>query len=239
MKNKIIQIILIFALILLWWRGCQIKKDNDRLLNQVSGYQIGEKVFKTKIMKDSSTLATQTQTMLTQNEAMVLGLLKMDGEIKEFKSQIRELQRISINDVPVPYVPDDYADTTEWIAKFKGGDTSKAICDSLIANSILVPKKFGISDKWYSINGKVKKDGLLIDSLTLTNESTISVGYRKKGFLNLKKEAIVEIKNTNPYLNVTKMNNVVLKDKKGILQSKLFWSGIGLLGGLYLHNKLF
>jgi hypothetical protein len=215
-----------------------MKEENDRLLNQVSSYQIGEKAFKSKILADSSTLATQTQTILTQGEAMKLGLLRMDGEIKQFKSQIRYLQELTINDVPVQYIPDDYADTTEWIAKFKKGDTSKAICDSLIANSIIVPKRFGVSDKWYSINGKVNKDGLLIDSLKLTNESSVSVGYKKSGFLNLKREAIVEIKNTNPYLNVSKMNNVVLKDKKGIFQSKWFWSGLGVIGGFYLHNKL-
>ena len=238
MRNRIIQIILIIIVVLLCWKGCQMKEENDRLLNQVSSYQIGEKAFKSKILADSSTLATQTQTILTQGEAMKLGLLRMDGEIKQFKSQIRYLQELTINDVPVQYIPDDYADTTEWIAKFKKGDTSKAICDSLIANSIIVPKRFGVSDKWYSINGKVNKDGLLIDSLKLTNESSVSVGYKKSGFLNLKREAIVEIKNTNPYLNVSKMNNVVLKDKKGIFQSKWFWSGLGVIGGFYLHNKL-
>jgi hypothetical protein len=233
MKNKITIVVLILVVLLLIWKGCQLKADHDNLLNQVSSYQAGEKYFKKKVLDDSSTIASQTQTILTQEEAIKLGLLKLEGDIKKVQSQVRQGQTINIDSVPIPFIPDNFADTTGWMAKLKQGDSSKATLDSLLANSIIIPKKFSLKDKWYSIDGKVLRDGLLMDSLKISNESSVTIGWKNAGFLGLKKEPIVEIKNTTPYLSVTKMNNIVVKKKKGLLQNPLFWSGIGFLGGAY------
>lgn len=233
MKNKITIAALVIIVLLLVWKGCQLKADHDNLLNQVSSYQQGEKFFKKKVLDDSSTIASQTQTILSQDEAIKLGLLKLEGDIKKVQSQVRQGQTINIDSVPIPFIPDHFADTTGWMAKLKQGDSSRATLDSLLANSIIIPKKFSLKDKWYSIDGKVLRDGLLMDSLKISNESSVTIGWKNAGFLGLKKEPMVEIKNTNPYLSVTKMNNVVVKKKKGILQNPLFWSGIGFLGGAY------
>jgi hypothetical protein len=108
------------------------------------------------------------------------------------------------------------------------------LIDSIINNSIIVPQPYHMEEKWFKMYGKVQKKGLLIDSFSLINESTVTLGYKKSGFLNLKREAIVEVNNSNPYLNVTKLKNVVIKEKKSILQSKLFWFGVGIVGGLVL-----
>lgn len=233
MKNKIAIAVLVIAVLLLLWKGCQLKKDHDNLLNQVSALQIGEKFYKTKILEDSSTMATQTQTILSQDEAIKLGLLKLEGDIKKVQSQVRQGQTINIDSVPIPFVPNNFADTSGWMAKIRQGDSSKAVLDSLIANSIIVPKSFSLKNEWYSIDGKVKRDGLLMDSLQIKNESSVTIGWKNAGFLGLKKEPMVEIKNTNPYLSVTKMSNVVVKKKKGLLQNPIFWTGLGFLGGAY------
>jgi hypothetical protein len=234
MKNLFIQIGLVLAIILLLWNSCQMKQENENLLNQVTSYKQGEKAFKTKILKDSSTMAQQTQTILSQEEAIKLGILKLEGDIKKVQSQVRQNQEITITDIAVPFVPNNYADTSGWQRQIAEGQNSKELLDSLIANSIIVPKSFELNDKWYSLEGKVKKEGLLIDSLKINNESSVTIGWKNSGFLGLNKEPIVEIKNTNPYLNVTKMDNFVAKKKKNIFQTKLFWAGIGLAGGLFI-----
>lgn len=238
MIHKLINISLLVLVILLLFKGCEMQKDRDNLLTQMATLKAGEKAFKTKILADSSTLATQTQTILSQEEALKLGVLKLEGDIKKVQSQVRQQQNVNITDVAVPFIPSGYTDTSGWYSKFKNGDTSKAICDSIIANSVVVPQRFSLEQKWYSVDGKVKKDGLLIDSLKIINESSITIGYRKYGFLNLKKEPLVEIKNTNPYLSLSKVSNVVIKEKKGIFKSKVFWTGVGIFGGIYLHSKL-
>jgi hypothetical protein len=67
---------IIFALILLAliWKSCEDARDKERLINQLSEYQIKEKAFEVKRKGDSSTIATQSQTLLTQKEALKLGL---------------------------------------------------------------------------------------------------------------------------------------------------------------------
>lgn len=233
MKNKITIAALVILLLLVIWKGCQLKADHDNLLNQVSSLQTGEKFYKTKVLADSSTIASQTQTILSQDEAIKLGLLKLEGDIKKVQSQVRQGQTINIDSVPIPFVPDNFADTSGWMVRLRQGDSSKATLDSLLANSIIIPKKFSLKDKWYSIDGKVLRDGLLMDSLKISNESSVTIGWKNAGFLGLKKEPMVEIKNTNPYLNVTQMSNVVVKKKKGLLQNPIFWTGLGFLGGAY------
>jgi len=219
------------VILLLVWKACQLQKEKDNLLDQVSALQLGEKQFKTKLLEDSSTIATQTQTILSQDEAIKLGLLKLEGDIKIVQSQVRQKQSIKIDSVPVPFVPEHFADTTGWMVKIKQGDSSRATLDSLLSNSIIIPKRFSIKNDWYSFDGKVLRDGLLLDSLQITNESSVSVGWKKAGFLGLSKEPIVEIKNTNPYLGVAKMSNVVVKKKKGLFQNPIFWTGLGIIGG--------
>lgn len=233
MKNKLTIAGLVILILLLVWKGCQLKADHDNLLNQISSLQAGEKFYKTKVLADSSTIASQTQTILSQDEAIKLGLLKLEGDIKKVQSQVRQGQTINIDSVPIPFIPDHFADTTGWMVKLKQGDSSKATLDSLLANSIVIPKRFSLKDKWYSIDGKVLKDGLLMDSLKVSNESSVTIGWKNAGFLGLKKEPMVEIKNTNPYLSVTKMSNVVVKKKKGLFQNPIFWSGLGFLSGAY------
>lgn len=238
MTHKLLNIALAFIILILLWKGCEMKRDNENLVGQVSQYQIGEKAFKKKMQDDSSTIATQTQTILSQEDAIKLGLLKLEGQIKEVQSQVKQKQKIIIDSVPLPFVPNGYADTTEWARRLKKGERSKDICDSLMSNSLIVPRGFKSENKWVNIYGKVKKDGVLMDSIRLENESSVTIGWRKVGFLNLKKEAIVEIKNTNPYFDVTKVNNVVIKPKSGILHKKGFWFGLGGLVGIILKSKL-
>lgn len=215
-----------------------MNQEHERLLTQITAYQLGEKAFKTKLLQDSSTLAQQTQTILTQEEAIRTGILKLEGDIKKVQSQVRQKQEISIEDIAVPFVPNGYADTTGWAKRIKEGDRSDSTIDSLLANSVIVPSKFQKDDKWFSIGGEVQKDGIKVDSLKIQNESSVTIGYKKSGFLGLKSEPLVEIKNTNPYLSVTKMNNVVIKPNKNIFKSKLFWTGIGVVGGIFLNSKL-
>jgi len=234
-KNTFIYIVLIIIIILLLFKGCELQKDRDSVLTQLSTYKIEQQQFKVRINKDSSTILTQSQTILTQDEALKLGLLKLNGEIKKVQSQVNQVQEFVINDIPVPYVPDNYADTTDWYLKFKNGDTSKSICDSFIKNSVLINTPFKKEDKWLQMNGKIMKDGLQLDSLMIPNESSVTIGYRKYGFLNLKKEPIVEIVNSNPYLKTNKANNVNIKNKPNLFQRKGFWAGIGVVIGVLLH----
>jgi hypothetical protein len=240
MKNRLIIIQLLVIIILLIYRGCEIKRSNDDLLTQVSAYQIGDKAFRVKVQKDSSTIATQSQTILTQKEAIQIGALKLEGEIKKAQSQVRQGQKVIIDSVWMPYIPSNYVDTSnvEWVRRYEDGDSSKRICDSIIAHSLIVPKGFISKNKYYSVYGKVKKDGVMLDSMRLENESSVTIGWKRGGFLKLAKIPIIEVKNSNPYVSVGKLNNFNMKPNKSLFHKKGFWVGVGTFIGLYLHTIL-
>ena len=237
MTHKVLNIVLAFIILILLWKGCEIQREKNELVDQVSAYSIGEKAFKKKVQDDSSTIATQTQTIMTQGDAIKLGLLKLEGQIKEVQSQVKESQEVIIKKVLVPYIPDNYIDTTKgWYASLKNGVITKSLVDSLMFHSLVVPRGFKKEDKWFTINGVVRKDGVMVDSLKIPNESSVTIGHKKSGFLNLGRTPIVEIKNTNPYIDVTKVSNIVTKKNKGIFNTKGFWIGVGVIGGILIQK---
>lgn len=237
MTHKLLNVALAFIILILLWKGCELKSEKEDLVNQVSNYQLGEKAFKKKVQDDSSTIATQTQTIMTQGDAIKLGLLKLEGQIKDVQSQVKESQEVIIKKVLVPYIPDNYIDTTKgWYASLKSGQITKSLVDSLMFHSLVVPRGFKKDDKWFTIDGVVRKDGVMIDSIKVPNESSVTIGYKKSGFLNLGRTPIVEIKNTNPYIDLKKVSNIVTKKNKGIFNTKGFWIGVGVIGGILIQK---
>jgi hypothetical protein len=235
LKNIVIAAALI-VIIGMIWQSCNERKGRAELLDQISSYELQNKAFSVKRFSDSSTIAEQTQTLLTQKEAAKLGLIELKGQITKLQSQVSQKQKVRYDSLLVEFVPDNFADTTSpyWVSRFRNGDTSRATIDSVIANSIIVPKPFSSHKQWLNIDGKVTKTGITIDSMTIPNKSTVTVGWKPSGFLHLSKTPVVEIVNTNPNITVEGMNNVVIKKKKGLLQKPLFWTVVGFVGGVFL-----
>lgn len=144
LSNFVLIIVAILA-ILFFIKSCKQNEENKNLLSQISQYKLGEKAFTTKIQSDSSTIATQAQTILTKQQAIELGLLQLDG-LKKISSQITATTKTKIEEVEVSYVPDNFADTTGWYKKLLAGDTTKTTLDSLRNNTVIVPKKFTYTD---------------------------------------------------------------------------------------------
>ena len=215
-------LVIAILLIVFLLRECRREIDRAELIAQLKGYELQNKQFEVERTKDSATIAYQNQTLLTQAEANRLGLLEMDKKMKSLQSQVKQETKVQIVEKPVPFIPDGFADTTGMVRDASGNVIRR--------DSIAVPVRFGLNEKWFQIKGLVNKDGLKIDTLTIPNKTVISVGYKKSGFLNLGKQAVVSAKNDNPYLEVTSMNNVVVKQKKNNLV-KVFAFALGIFVG--------
>lgn len=222
-SNRIIYLVLSVIIIVLLWRGCEAERDRSKLIIQLGDYRIKEKVFNVERLKDSSTLATQSQTILSQKEAIKLGLLELEKSIKEVQSQVKQKSTTTIIEKQIPFIPNGYVDTI-GIIKVENGEVIRR-------DSIAVPTRFKLNEKWFNLDGLVKKDGLVIDSLSIPNKTIVTVGYKKAGFLNLSKDAVVQVKNENPYVSVVGMDNVVIKSKRPLWKKTLFTIGIGILIG--------
>jgi hypothetical protein len=224
--NRVIYVLLFIVIIVLLWRSCESERDRSKLISQLGDYKLKEKVFEVQRLKDSSTLATQTQTIMTQKDAISMGLLELEKSMKEVQSQVKQRSTTTIIEKQVPFIPDGYADTT-GVVKNENGEVIRR-------DSIAVPSRFKLNEKWFNVDGYVKKDGLIIDSLSIPNKTIVTIGYKKAGFLNLSKDAVVQVKNENPYVNVTGLDNIVIKKKKKIWQNPLVHIGVGVVLGYYI-----
>jgi len=216
--------VIIALVVMLIFRECKRTIDQDKLLSQLAQYQLREKQFSVERGKDSSTIAYQEQTLLAMAEANKLGLIEMDKKMKSLQSQVKQKSEVQIVEKQVPFIPDGFADTTGLVRNDKG--------EVIRRDSVAVGTQFKIAEKWFMLDGYVQKSGIMIDTLNIPNKTVVSVGYKKAGFLNFGKQAVVSVKNENPYVNVTGLDNVVIKNKKKFWQSPLFGIGVGILVGL-------
>jgi len=225
-KFNIAYVLFALAIIFFVFKGCEADRANKDLIKQLSEYRLKEKAFEVRRLADSSTLATQTQTIMSQKDAIALGLLELEKNMKEVQAQVKQKSNVVIVEKPVPFIPDGWADTSGAVRNDKG--------EIVRRDSIAVPTRFKLNEKWFNIDGIVQKGGLKIDSLTIPNKTTLTIGYNKAGFLNLSKEAVVTLKNDNPYLQVTGMDNIIVKKKKKFWQNPVFIFGLGVVGGWYI-----
>lgn len=226
-KNILIAALLIIAA-LFFFRSCNADREMNNLISQLSEYKLKEKSFETKRLADSSTITTQTQTILSQSEAIKLGMIELNDKMKKVQAQVKQKSEVVVVEKQVPYIPDGWADTTGLVKDEQGNIIRK--------DSIAVPQKFKLDEKWFSVEGYIRKSGMLIDSLKIPNKTTMTIGYRKTGFLNINKEAVVQIKNDNPYIQITGMDNVVIKNKRPFWKSPVFTILVGVAVGYSLKK---
>lgn len=229
MKNirNAVMAICVIVIILLLLQKCSADRERQDLINQMAMLKHNEQTFQTIRRQDSSTIVQQTQIILTQDEAIKAGLVNLDGSIKRLQSQIRVGSTIYIDSVDVPFIPRNFADTTGLWSKYRH------IPSGRIKDSVAVPQNFAVSQKWFSIGGEVRKQGLHIDSIVIPNNTEVSVGLKRKNFFS-RLSPVIEVKNDNPYIQVKALNNVVIKEKTPILHSKIFWFGVGLVSAVLL-----
>ena len=133
------------VLLALLYKGCQDASDRKNLINQLAEYSLKEKAFELKRLADSSTLATQTQTIMSQKDAIALGLLEMQKGMKEVQAQVKQKAEVVIVEKQVPYIPDGWADTSGLVKNEKG--------EVIRRDSIAVPTRFKLNEKWFNIDG--------------------------------------------------------------------------------------
>jgi hypothetical protein len=204
---------------------CTLIKERNSLLGNLSNYQMREKAFKVELRKDSSTIATQSQTLLSQKEAERLKILVLEDKMKKVQSQVSTKTNTGISDVVVGWAGIIDDDTIGLVQH----DTL-VVADT---NCLRIPKRFEVKEKFYQISGEVIRQGIKFDSISFPNETIVTVGERKQNLFS-KKESVVQIKNTNPYVKMQSMNNIVIKPKKPFYEHPIFLISVGVIGAKLL-----
>lgn len=179
--------------------------------------------FETTVNDQGEQISTQEQLLINEKQAKEL-LAMENSSLKKIASSTKTRTVTKIKEVFIPL--------GEMVSARELGDTTQI---DTISPSY---RPFGLSTEWYSLEGKVFDNSLTIDSLSIKNEITTNIGWKKDKWYK-SKYAVVEVKNTNPYTSVTGMQNVVVKPKKKkFFQTTAFKVGAGIVGGLYLSTKL-
>lgn len=216
-------LIILFVSLLIWFYTNGMRKERQNLINQLNGYKISEKVFQQKRFTDSTIIATQAQTNLSQNEALQLGLIKLQDNMQKLQAQISNTTLTHFDKFDVEYIPYGYADTTNGKLIDTTGLNLVAQHNFTAADTgtVKVPLFFSKNEKWYQLGGYVGKNKLVIDSLKVFNADTISIGeklksnnflYKINPFKKLK--PVVTIKHGNPYTSTQQMGNVIIQEPK-------------------------
>lgn len=214
-NSKSLLVVLACIVVFLVWLLYNTQVLLFEFKNQVSKLETTNQEFTQRLTKDSLVIAEQGQIILGQKDAIRLGLLEVD-RLKKVKSQVKTITKIQIDSVVVPYL-----------------DTLRLTDTVYRKGTINVPKRFLVAQDHYTLGGLVRLNDVMFDSILVTNEMKITIGQKNNGFFK-KTTPIVEVENSNPYINVVDMNNVVIENKKRIYERPLFWAGVGLLGGIII-----
>ena len=211
-KTYLAIISMIIALFLLR-EGCNTREAN-RLVKQITDYKTDAENYKTKLGLQIST-----------NNALAL----------ETQEQVRTL--LATNDT-----------LKDWIKNFKDIKAGIVLRETTIVKEVAVPferpipcdfKPFPVKkiSKDFEFYTTVANTGLTIDSLKIPNEAKIVVGDKKQGFLGTRHSLVVEVNNSNPYIQTSNISGYVYEPKKNWYEK--MWVNLALGAGIgYIGSQL-
>ena len=213
--QKSLLVVLGCIIAFLVWQLCNTQVRLSSFKEQIGKLELDRQLFEETLTEDSIKLAEQEQLILSQKDAIELGILEIEN-LKKVKSQVKTITEIKIDSVLVPFKETIY------------------ISDTIYPKGIIeVPKRFNLIEEHYSFDGLILKQGLLIDSLSIPNEMKLTIANKSGGIFR-KSIPIVKLENTNPYLSTIDMKNVIIEDEKKFYDRKVFWLGVGLIGGIII-----
>lgn len=212
-RKKLLVIVLFICSILLVCGWVNSNAQLSQFKQQISKFELKEQKYIETIDGNGKKIVEQEQIILSQKDAITHNLLEISN-LKKVKAQVIVNTITKVDSVLVPFVMDS------------------TINDTLTAdNYIIIPQRFSLSDEWYAFNGKIKKEGVLIDSLSFNNELKLTIGSKSMGLLKSPKP-IVLVEYSNPYISTTGMQNIVIKNELKWYEKKTLWFGVGFGAGI-------
>lgn len=211
-KNFLLALLIVFSILMVcgWaYERAELKEYKDQMLK----FELDEQKFLEKIDENGKRIVEQEQIILSQKDAIDNHLVEIKN-LKKIKSQVIVNTITKVDSVFIPFV----SDTT--------------IKDTLVLdNYIVVPKRFSLLDEWYSFDGIIKKEGVLLDSISFNNELSLTIGNKSMGLFK-KPKPIVLVEYSNPHVRTTAMQNIIIKDDLKFYDRKSFWYGTGVVSGV-------
>ena len=213
MKQKVIAYVLMLVVILLTLQLFGNNAEFKQFKEQIARFKKSELAYQETINKEGDRVIEQEQIILSQSDAIQQGLLEID-KLKRVNSQVHVITETVIDTIMVTHT-----------------DTVVEVIDGY--SYLKLPQSYSFSDEFLILNAEVNEIGLNIDNISIFNESTITVGYKRGGFLK-PLSPVIQIKNTNPYMQTHSVSNVVIEEKTDLLHDKRAWGAVGFVIGILI-----
>tara|TARA_R100001509_G_scaffold136578_1_gene90437 strand:- start:20 stop:670 length:651 start_codon:yes stop_codon:yes gene_type:complete len=201
------------CLLLLWGiEKLEHKKDVQDQFQTIMTLRDQKKVFEVALDEMGAQTAKQ-EVLLIKSEQNYRELLADFHNLEKTKAQTRVVTKTSIDSIVVPVVTVDTVFVEKgWMPIYTFRDTSE----------------------FYSISGRVSSELALIDDISFPNNVTFSHRWERKNILS-KKTYFVEVKNSNPYVQIQGIQNYQLEDEKRFWEMGKFWFAVGLGAGILVQ----
>jgi Fe-S cluster biosynthesis and repair protein YggX len=216
--SKILMAIIIVILMMALMSTCQ---TNLILHDDITELTNTNDEFTKRIYDDSVVVYSQKQTIL--NNETAIKMLQAEAD-KLRLSNVQELVKAK----------------TKTIIK-----TEIKLADPVYIDSfphLKLPREFSKQDKWFSIDGRINRLGLLqIDSMVSYGTLTYAVGdSARDGFISKilgRRDKVVRLSIDNPTMSITGMSNIYIRQERKWWESKGFMFAFGAIfgGGLMLY----
>ena len=207
---------LIWIVILLIFCGVIYGKQQsvNHFKSQINKFTLENLAFEEEVNKKGERIISQEQIILSQKDAIEQGLLKID-RLKKVKSQVNIVTETKIDTFIVSH--------TDTIVEYIDGGAF-----------LKLPQTYNYNTEHLNFGAEVSKYGLKVNNISILNTSTITIGYKGNGLFK-KSTPIVELTNSNPYVQTNSVGNVVIEEKKNLITNPKVWGGVGLLLGLIIN----
>tara|TARA_Y100001970_G_scaffold224853_1_gene277273 strand:+ start:51 stop:710 length:660 start_codon:yes stop_codon:yes gene_type:complete len=203
---------LVVLLFLLWGiEKFEHQRDFQRHLDRIETLQTQKDKYEVSVDSLGAVSARQ-EILLLNAKNEYHSLLRDFTSLKNTTAQTKVITRTQIDSVFIPVVS----------------------IDTLFVDGSSAPiYSFSDTSEFYSISGKVNSEFALIQDISFFNDITFSHRWERKNLLS-KKTYFVEVKNTNPYVQIQGLQNYEIQDKKRIWETGKFWYGLGVATGIMI-----
>jgi hypothetical protein len=217
-------VILLLVVFILLQKGCNEKKVSN-LESQIGMLNVEKQTLQKEVNRLGDTVAIQ-KAIVVSNQKMLDNYADSVFALKKEKTKTiayyQNRMKTQIKEVPVPYLVD--VPYPEYIT------------DSFARNHmVIVPREFELDSIDYHIQGVVKKEGVLINDITLVDTLSGRFVETKRGLF--KSPTIqYQITNTNKHIQIEGTNSIIYKPKKKSFFNRVILPvGIGVLIGITTH----
>lgn len=197
---------------------CGIIYGKQKSLNdfkaQIQKYNLENLAFEEELNEKGQKIVTQEQIILSQKDAIEQGLLEIN-RLKKVKSQVNVVTQTIVDTFVVSH-------TDTIVQYFEGGAFLK------------LPQSYTYLTNDISFGAEVTEKGLKVNNISIENSASITIGYKGNGLFR-KKTPVVELVNSNPFVQTNSVSNIVIEEKPNPLTDHKVWGGVGFLIGLFIQ----